>query len=170
VPFDVGPNLIYVGSGQYKTVGETVYVGATEVIRVPSDMPTDLASVPRIAWAILPPHGVWERSAVVHDYGCRQLADGTCALSSVDVDGLFRRIIREDQQTRHAGPLRRCLDLVVRWILWTGVRWGALFNPARRAGWLAPRSVLPTVGITAALLALVCAVLYGLDRAAHWII
>lgn len=38
------------------------------VIRVPVGTITDLASVPRILWAIFPPHGQYAKAAIVHDY------------------------------------------------------------------------------------------------------
>lgn len=37
-------------------------------IDVPAGFKTDLASVPRLFWAILPPHGTYGKAAVVHDY------------------------------------------------------------------------------------------------------
>ncbi|MCW5223489.1 DUF1353 domain-containing protein [Verminephrobacter aporrectodeae subsp. tuberculatae] len=41
--------------------------GAT-VIRIPAGTITDLASVPRLLWAIFPPHGRYAKAAIVHDY------------------------------------------------------------------------------------------------------
>ena len=154
MPFASGPVLRYVGLGRYATVGPTVYVGATDVITIPSDFPTDLASVPRLFWAVLPPSGVYEHAAVLHDFGCVSLADGTCALSSRDVDGLLRRVAREGGT-----------GLLARWLLWTGVRWGALANPARRAGWL--HDAPAVVGISAAVLAVTAGAIVAVDRAAH---
>jgi hypothetical protein len=123
VPFASGPILSYVGRGRFITVGQTDYVGAAEVIHVPSDFTTDLATIPRVFWALLPPNGVYENSAVVHDWHCTRLAAGDCDISSRDADGLFRRMAREGG----AG-------FVTRWLLWWGVRLGALANPARRPG------------------------------------
>ena len=39
-----------------------------EVITVPAGTITDLASVPRILWAVFPPHGRYAKAAIVHDY------------------------------------------------------------------------------------------------------
>ena len=39
-----------------------------DVIRVPAGFVTDLASVPRFMWAVLPPHGRYAKAAIVHDY------------------------------------------------------------------------------------------------------
>lgn len=41
---------------------------SAEVIRVPAGFVTDLASIPRALWSILPPHGKWAKAAIVHDY------------------------------------------------------------------------------------------------------
>ena len=38
------------------------------VIRVPAGTITDLASIPRLLWAIWPPHGRYAKAAIVHDY------------------------------------------------------------------------------------------------------
>lgn len=154
MPFASGPILTYVGLGRYQTVGTTVYVGKDELITIPDGFETDLASVPRIFWAFLPPSGVYERAAVLHDFGCVSLAHGTCLLPSRDVDGLFRRVAREGGSS-----------FLTRWALWTGVRWGALFNKARRPGWL--RDAPKVLAITVVGLAVTCAAIYGLDRIVH---
>jgi hypothetical protein len=39
-----------------------------DTITVPAGFVTDLASIPRWAWAVLPPDGPWAKAAVVHDY------------------------------------------------------------------------------------------------------
>lgn len=157
MPFATGPVLRYVGLGRYQTTGLTVYVGGRDVITIPGGFETDLASVPRLFWALLPPHGVYERAAVLHDWHCVQLAAGESAVSSRDVDGLFRRVAREGG----AG-------LVARWLLWVGVRWGALANPARRAGWWrdAPLVLL----LTALGLAAVLAVVWAVHEAVDWLL
>lgn len=47
------------------------HVGAypsADVIRVPAGFVTDLASIPRVMWNLLPPHGRYAKAAIVHDY------------------------------------------------------------------------------------------------------
>lgn len=39
-----------------------------EIITVPKYFETDLASIPRMFWSILPPQGQYGKAAVVHDY------------------------------------------------------------------------------------------------------
>ncbi|TFV91422.1 DUF1353 domain-containing protein [Blastococcus sp. CT_GayMR16] len=146
MPFARGPVLTYTGRGRYSTVGPTEYVGdpgsGGDVITIPGGFTTDLASVPRLFWALIPPQGAYESAAVLHDYLCAQLAEqyaGTYRvdidawtpergwpqrISARDTDGLFRRVMRE------AG-----VPFLIRWVMWVGVRWGALANPARRSGW-----------------------------------
>ncbi len=154
MPFATGPVLTYVGLGQYLTVGPTVYVGADDVLTIPPDTVTDLATVPRLFWALLPPHGAYERAAVLHDWLCQRLAAGDSPVTARDTDGLFRRVMRE------AG-----VGFVTRWLMWTGVRIGALVNPARRPGWARDTPLVLTITTTA--LALAAAVVFGADLAAH---
>jgi len=157
MPFTRGPVLMYVGGGQYKTVGSTLYVGSRDVIVIPDGFCTDLATIPRIFWAFMPPTGSYERAAVLHDHGCVELANGTCALSPRDVDGLFRRVMRE------------CgVGFVTRWVMWAGVRWGAAANPCRRPGWWRDGPLV--VLITALIGAVVAGAVWAVDAAAHWLI
>ena len=103
---------------------------------------------------------------MLHDFGCVSLLYGTCPLSSRDVDGLFRRVVREEQALdKFRGPLHRTRDLVVRWLLWTGVRLGALANPNRRPGWW--RDAPAVAAISALTLAATACLVYGLDHIAH---
>ena len=39
-----------------------------DVVCVPAGFVTNLASIPRALWSILPPHGKWAKAAIVHDY------------------------------------------------------------------------------------------------------
>lgn len=112
---------------------------------------TDLASVPRALHWLLPPDGPYEAAAVRHDQGCDLLNAGLPGRDSRTVD----RDLRHDLRDLGMGVCRR-------WLMWEGVRLGALANPARRPGsaatlpgvalllllsfWL----VIPTVVCTAA--------------------
>lgn len=159
MPFTHGPVLVYAGAGRYVTSGITEYVGSSDRFRIDDGFPTDLASVPRIFWALLPPHGAYERAAVLHDWLCVELAKAhrdrrPPMVSSRDVDGLFRRVVRECG----SGP-------ATRWLLWCGVRWGALFNPARRAGWW--RDAPAVLAVTGLALSAAAGLVFGLDRAGH---
>ena len=53
----------------WKTLDLISYIDdAKERIDVPIGFVTDLASVPRIFWNILPPFGKYDGAAIVHDY------------------------------------------------------------------------------------------------------
>lgn len=111
-----------------------VYKGRDQIFTVPSGFVTDFASVPRSLTWLIPTMGTYTRAAIVHDFLCVELAEvhrrgrgwagWRQSPSARDVDGVFRRIMREER-----------VPLVRRWLIWAGVRWGALANPARRAGW-----------------------------------
>lgn len=126
MPFDAPPKLLYTGLGQYELLEDFCYRGREQVLTVPKGFETDLASVPRAFWQFIPPFGGYEAAAVLHDYLCVALAsNGPKPVNARDTDGLFRRIMREEG-----------VGFVARWVMWVGVRWGAVANPARRAGWL----------------------------------
>lgn len=133
------------------------YAGNTQSFLVPEGYVTDFASVPRIAVWLIPTYGRYTDPAILHDYLLTDcLPPGK--VTSVDADGLFRRAMRE----LGVPPVKR-------WLMWTGVRWGALFNPRRRAGWwrTAPAVVAISIpaglGILAAVVAVAfCLGLYGL--------
>ncbi|EAQ5940000.1 DUF1353 domain-containing protein [Salmonella enterica] len=40
----------------------------SDVIEVPAGFVTDLATIPRIFWTILPPDGKYAKAAIIHDY------------------------------------------------------------------------------------------------------
>jgi len=65
-----------------------IYQGADDTFTVPRGFETDLASVPRLFWALFPPHGAWTLAAVVHDF-----LYVTGQVSRKDADGVFLRIM-----------------------------------------------------------------------------
>ena len=79
---------------------------------LPTGFRFDGASVPRILWALFPPHGRYVRAAMVHDYLYRT---GIGTRKEADVE--FRKIMEYDG-----------LSWPVRWIMYIGVRLG---------GWIA---------------------------------
>ena len=150
MPFDQ-PHLTYVWRGLYSVDNEPMYIGKHQMIVIPKGFQTDLASVPRIFWVILPPFGAYEAAAVLHDYLCtllkqwhRWMQDKDSEtpevppVSSRDADGLFRRVMRESK-----------VGFCTRWAMWAGVRWGALFSAHRRSGWLSWPETPLVLAITA---------------------
>ncbi|HEX8570694.1 MAG TPA: DUF1353 domain-containing protein [Caulobacteraceae bacterium] len=102
---------------------------AGELITVPAGFVTDLASIPRWCWTVLPPDGPWVKAAVVHDFlyatsgtgVWKRRSDGRTRAepySREEADGIFREAL----ENRGVDPLRR-------FILWAAVRVGG------RWGW-----------------------------------
>lgn len=114
------------------------YEGNEEVFTVPRGYITDFASVPRFAMWLVPVYGLYTKVAILHDWFC-SYAIVAGLITARDADGIFRRVMREEG-----------VPVLMRWIMWTGVRWGALFNPIRRAGWLCWRETPQLLGITLA--------------------
>jgi hypothetical protein len=100
------------------------YEGKSERFLVPTGMETDFASVPRPLVWFLPRYGSYTMAAILHDFLWRTRA-GTGEMDWIDADGLFRRAMRELE-----------VPFLRRWIMWTAVRWAALFKPRGRKGWL----------------------------------
>jgi hypothetical protein len=63
--------LVYVDGYWIVTKKYLVTILGYDII-VPEFFDTDLASVPRILWAIYPPFGRYMTAAIVHDYVCRK--------------------------------------------------------------------------------------------------
>lgn len=99
------------------------YRGKDDNWIVPAGFMTDFASVPAVVTWLIPTFGQYTLAAILHDWFC-SVEVRTGGISARDADGVFRRIMRE----LGVPPVRR-------WLIWTGVRWGALFNPIRRPGW-----------------------------------
>ena len=149
----VTPDLLVRSSGdhRWKLLAPVVYEGRDQAITVPVGFETDFASVPQAVQWLIPVSGRYTRAAIVHDWLCKEGLRSNL-MSSHDVDGVFRRIMRESG-----------VPLVRWWLMWTGVRWGALFNPLRRRGWwhdaamvlmisvLALPLLLPTIPVVFAL-------------------
>lgn len=92
---------------------------------IPAGFVTDWASVPRLLQSFFPRTGQWDEAAALHDLFCKALNDGAPIVDSRTADRLFEKVMKEGG-----------VDIVRRRLMWTGVRWGALANKARRAGWL----------------------------------
>lgn len=159
MPFPTGTELIVAQRPRversFRLVQPLVYKGKRDTIIVPAGFETDFATVPAIVAWLIERFGTFTAAAVVHDWLCellRALHDGTLArflaehgasadtvvVSSRDADALFRRILRECD-----------VDFVTRWLMWTGVRWGALFSGYRRAGWIKDAPLVLLISVLA---------------------
>lgn len=128
------------GERSFALLEDLVYEGKAGTFTIPAGFVTDFASVPpQVSW-LIPSYGKYTLAAIVHDYLCVELGNSyrnrytdptwqadwiypPTPANSRDTDGIFRRIMRELE-----------VPFLRRWVMWTGVRWGALANPARRKG------------------------------------
>src|SRR5262245_40270655 len=90
--------------------------------RGPAGDVKDLRSVPSVTAWLIPSSGEYNAAAIVHDWLITDVLPSG-ALTSTEVDYIFREAMR----ALGVGFGRR-------WLMWAGVRWGAMFNPKRRAG------------------------------------
>ncbi|RBY94895.1 hypothetical protein DQ244_06510 [Blastococcus sp. TBT05-19] len=111
-----------------------VYRGRRDRFVVPAGFLTDFATVPRLVVWLVPRFGRYTAAAILHDWLCTEgIRSG--AVTSPEADGIFRRVMREN-----GVPVLR------RWLMWCGVRWGALVDAERRPGWW--RSAPGVLGIS----------------------
>jgi hypothetical protein len=111
---------------------------AGDIITLPRGMTTDLASIPRLLWSVLPPDGPWVQIAVFHDllYKTR----GTGVFEFTRPDGTVSR--SQPSRSRAAPYTRQEADELLRdgmrdlsisgwrrWAIYNGVRVGGA------AGW-----------------------------------
>jgi hypothetical protein len=139
VPFD-SPSLTVrrVSDQLWEVVEPLVYHGRRDTFVVPAGFRTDFASVPRVVVWLIPRFGRYTLAAVLHDWLTTE-GLSTGVVSSRDADGLFRRVMAELQ----VPPVRR-------WLMWAGVRWGALATPLRRPGWIWDAPQLLALSVLAA--------------------
>jgi len=104
------PKLEQVGERRWKTLSNIIVdsdiLSKRLVIR--SGFHTDLASVPQILWALIPPHGEYSCAAIAHDYLYQNHL-----VSRADADRLFKELM----VSLKASKWRL-------WLMWAGVRLG----------------------------------------------
>jgi hypothetical protein len=62
-------------------------------LNIPAGFITDLASIPRIIWSLVPPYGLYTRSAVVHDW----LYRSKIQITREDADKVFLELMQQDK-------------------------------------------------------------------------
>lgn len=82
--------LVYEKGRWWTAKAHTVEV-LGHIITVPIGFDTDLASIPRIFWAVYPPFGVYMRAAIVHDFLYRKTE-----LPEIICDNIFYIIMKAD--------------------------------------------------------------------------
>lgn len=103
-----------------ETEPHCVWNGAT--IYLERDSETDLASIPRVAWGLLPPDGAWLLPAVFHDALYRQTGNVArighpLAFTKAEADRLFL------DGMRHVGVSRLKRSVIYRAVRLAGA-WG----------------------------------------------
>jgi hypothetical protein len=137
VPFEPGSLTVRrVDAEHWALVDDLVYRGSRERFVVPAGFRTDFATVPRVVTWLVPRFGAYTLAAILHDWLC---TDGLAVVSAREADGIFRRVMRES-----GVPVLR------RWLMWAGVRWGALADERRRAGWWASAPGVLAITVLAA--------------------
>jgi hypothetical protein len=137
VPFtqDSDVKVKEVDDNEWELLGALEYEGRQDHFTVPIGQRTDFASIPRVFVWFVPRYGRYTKAAILHDYLWRKaVPEGQ--LTRAEADGLLRRAMRE-----LGVPFLR------RWIMWAGVRLGALTKADGRKGWLreSPRVILIAV-------------------------
>ena len=131
-----------VDADRWSLVDDLVYQGRWERFVVPAGFRTDFASVPRpVTWHV-PRFGAYTLAAILHDW---LVTEGlrTRVVTARQADGIFRRVMRES-----GVPVLR------RWLMWAGVRWGALTDERRRSGWVFSAPGVLAISVLAAPLVL----------------
>lgn len=106
---------------------------------VPRGFRSDLATVPFFLRGLIPNAGRRVNlAAILHDWCCEHLKARLRAgqtLDDRDPDGPMYGPIATDVMFRKT-LIGLGLPLLMAWIMWSGVRLGAVFSPYRRPGWL----------------------------------
>lgn len=125
------------GDTRWRLDEPMIYRGTRDTFTVPQGYVTDFATVPRIVAWLIPRYGRYTPAAILHDYLITDVLPAG-EIEPNDVDGLFRRVMRE-----------LGVSTARRWLMWAGVRWGSLFS-GRTAGWI--QTAPAVLGISAAAL------------------
>lgn len=111
-----------VDSRDWRLLSDLVFKTKDVEYRVPAGYVTDFASVPRATSWLYPRTGQYSKSAVLHDWLITDMLP-TGYITSTHVDRMFREAMKASG-----------VSIPRRWVMWAGVRLGAIGNPKRRAG------------------------------------
>lgn len=100
-----------------------------DLITVPPGFVTDLASIPRWAWTLLPPDGPWVKAAVIHDFLYRTHGTGVWKGHPVSITRSLPYTRAEADGILREAMADRGVDAFARNIIWAAVRVGG------SAGW-----------------------------------
>ena len=148
------PQLTYTYLGRYLHTADFTVTVDGRTFTVPAGTITDLATSPRLFWQFIPPIGLYESAAALHDWLCTE-GIRLGLVTSREADRYFRLMMRD-------GGVGFC----TRWLMWCAVRLAAPFTARRRPSEL--WRDLPVVApVALAVLVLVYYLAVGADRLAH---
>ena len=143
------------GDAEWILLRPLVYEGARDTFIVPSGFTTDFATIPRILRWLVGRTGSHTRAVVLHDWLVSTGIDSG-AVTHRDADALFRRVLRETGT-----------PLLLRWLMWSGVRLGSLAG-GRRDGWWRDAPAVLAITVAAAPLVVPPTMLAALASAVHF--
>ena len=146
--------LRVIGDKYFQLLNGYVYIAENhDVVVVPPHNPedlqnrTDLASVPRLLWGILPSYGRQLRAALMHDHLC-DLVNAyprdqrkEAATKRRRADELFREAMRNPEIGKVQAPQFR-VPWFRSWLFWAGVSFGRIWKFHKLAGLLLTAHVL----------------------------
>jgi hypothetical protein len=71
------------------------YMSPLGCVTVPMGFVTDGASIPRMFWSIMGPHGPWFYAAIIHDYLYAKASDGRFDCSRAEADEIFLAAMKD---------------------------------------------------------------------------
>jgi hypothetical protein len=110
------------GFTQWELISPVRYQGKYQQFLIQSGYVTDFATIPRILRWLINTYGPYTKAAILHDWLLTDLIPAR-SVTSYDADHMFKRVMREEG-----------VSFPLRWLMWAGVRWGALVNPRRAYG------------------------------------
>lgn len=99
------------------------------LITAPAGFVTDLASIPRWAWVVLPPDGPWVKAAVIHDFLYATLGTGVWKAHPAAITRATPYSRREADAVLREAMADRGVDTLRRTLIHLAVRLGGA------AGW-----------------------------------
>lgn len=88
---------------------------AYRAVIVPVGFESDLATIPRPLWPILPPFGRYARAAVIHDYIYTNMRE---LMTRKAADGIFKAVMIDDGADIITRNILYCAVRSVGWFYW----------------------------------------------------
>lgn len=96
INFPDQPDIRPISDGSYRLMDNYRYQDEKISVTVPMNFEHDGASVPRLAWAFMPPDGLHRAAALIHDwlYVCKGRQDHR-TFTRAEADWIFYQILRK---------------------------------------------------------------------------